>query len=72
MPRCEVCGVNLPNPTRHSFAGYGWYVTYCEEHCPRELDGTVCEYHPDVVDTEDKSTAEFIRDPETGAMRRLK
>lgn len=32
----------------HDFAGYGYYIRFHPECCPREYDGTTCEdEHPD-------------------------
>lgn len=45
--RCDECGKYLKN-SDHSFAGYGFFVAYCPEHCPRHVDGIDCDYdHPE-------------------------
>ena len=45
--KCEICGKEVNDSIEHFFSGYDFYVHYCEEHCPIEMDGTEClaEFH---------------------------
>jgi hypothetical protein len=50
---CETCRIYLgwfDAPLSHVFCSYAYCVAYCEEHCPREMDGQECDYHDDDED----------------------
>ncbi len=48
--RCDVRGCHAPTVgIDHLFAGYGFCVQFCAEHCPREVDGTECDDHDDHI-----------------------
>jgi hypothetical protein len=38
---CSKCGLPIDEKP-HSFAGYGYYIEYHKECCPKELDGSEC------------------------------
>lgn len=37
------CGREVEGRDCHSFSGYGFYLTYCAEHCLRSYDDYDCE-----------------------------
>lgn len=39
---CYECHKYLERDEQHAFSGYGFFVVYCDEHCPKECDGTEC------------------------------
>lgn len=45
---CFKCQKEVKEKDRHSFSGYGFYIVYHPECCPKECDGTVCDLdHPE-------------------------
>jgi hypothetical protein len=51
---CDKCGREIEErgmSQLHNFSGYGFWVKYHPECCPRQMDGSDCELeHPDDVD----------------------
>ena len=63
--RCEECGKwvsnHLDSDQIHTFSGYGFYVGYCPEHCPRSVDGSDCDYdHPESEEIKSDTTTTDI------------
>ena len=45
MGQCEKCRKELveDKDAGHTFCGYGFYIEYCHDCCPREFDGMCCD-----------------------------
>lgn len=66
---CAVNGGRLYDEDEddHSFSGYGFYVKYHEECCPRTVDGSDCGFNHFGRKSRDELIAELLLWP-TGAI----
>lgn len=39
---CDKCNKQITIDEAHIFAGYGYYIGFCQDCCPGELDGSEC------------------------------